>query len=49
MFRARYYILRGVRDAKPVNLIKKWGGAATMTKEDSEVKRLVARANAVTG
>ena len=43
VFRARYYILGDTRDRKPVSPIKKWGRAAAMNKEDSEIKRLVSK------
>jgi myosin-5 len=43
VFRARYYILGDKRDRKPVSPIKKWGRAAAMNKEDSEIKRLVSK------
>ena len=46
VFRARYYILGDAGDKKPVSPIKKWGrgGAMTMmSKDDSEVKRLISK------
>jgi hypothetical protein len=43
VFRARYYILGDARDRKAVSPIKKQGRAATMKKEDLEVKRLVSK------
>ena len=43
VFKARYYILGDAMDTKPVSPIKRWGRGANMSKEDSEVKRLVSK------
>ena len=43
VFKARYYILGDAMDTKPASPIKRWGRGASMSKEDSEVKRLVSK------
>ena len=43
VFKARYYILGDAMDTMPVSPIKRWGRGANMSKEDSEIKRLISK------